>query len=784
MSRGAAALREEEETTIHTPNGFHSVHGKTLPEDSNRILPLIGNDEIKLCVDRRGVMHDWHHVWPSHPPARITWTGRRHDRRLDEYNSNFFEWGFLDLRLEGEEALPPVEDWRQTLFPRQGYVRTTTRRGEVEEETTSFVHLERNLVVFHRRYRNLPAACRRLRAVHTLCQNNVETLPFRVAWTPQAADEYGIEADTVADGLQMYRGRIALFADCPAGAAAHGNRLELDIDLPDSLAVTVFLSFADDLKPLEPAPRIDYDSWMSEPVRQVFRDVNARRQAADRPDPMAATIANRDYVAEKGYESVFAAHHNAWEAWFDGARIELPEEEERLRAALETQLYTIRCSYTAWSMPANPFNTSWGAPYFWDERFPTEGLMQLGIWDMPERVAEFRRNILPYATMTSGARGARYTSSVVESGTAINDRSHCSNYEFFPIAVFVNCIYNYCRYRGDEELWRRYYPIFREAAEFFRQYLFVELPGNNGMIVPLVDVNEQHYPVQDGPFAVHGAARIFEIALRRGEVQGETEETLAAWRHYGALARGLSEHLEELSRQKAERRDGAPANNPSGCYCDYEIFAASLPVPDADRTIQEWRDKQRRLLAPKSIFDDGKTGMYGDPEALPFWSWGALNEAYRAATNGAADKALAKLKKALSTMMDFAALNESARTDLSDVHHPWFTTGAGAYVRALTRMLLYPRDEHVFLLPGVPAGWGDLRFTLPVHGRAEVEVALRDDCITHLRLTETGGRPQRRIVHIPARFTLADACLPPFQEMTEEAGGRRFVWESASKARS
>jgi len=757
-----------------TSTDILTVSAAGLPDDNQRVLALIGNDEIKLCVDRRGVMHDWNHIWPSHPPPRITWTGRRHDRRLDEYNSNFFEWGFLDLRLEGEENLPPVDHWRQTLHPRQGHVRTMIRRGAVEEETTSFVHLERNLVVFHRRYTNLPADARRLRAVHTLCQCDVAALPFRVGWTPQAADDNGIEVDTVADGLQLYHGRLALFADRPCSAAVRENRLELDIDLDDTLEVTVFLSFADDLKPLEPAPRIDCDTWMSEPVRRVFRDVNACRAKAIRPDPVAATVANRNYTVEKGYEGLFADHRTAWKAWFAGARVELPIEEERLRAALETQLYNIRCSYTAWSMPANPFNTSWGAPYFWDERFPTEGLMQLGIWDMPKRVAEFRRNILPYATMTSGGRGARYTPSVVESGTAITDRSHCSNYEFFPIPVFVNCIYNYCRYMNEEALWRRYYPIFREAAEFFRHYLFVEMPGNNAMVVPLVDVDEMHYPVQDGPFAVHGAARIFEIALRVGATQGEAEETLTIWRRYGALARGLSDHLEELRRRKAEYPDGAPANDPSGCYCDYELFCTTLPERTVDPSVQGWRDDQRRRLAPPHLFDEGKTGMYGNPENLPFWSWGELNQAYRAATNGNADSALSRLKKALTTMMDFAVLNESAKTDLTDVHHPWFTTGAGAFVRALTRMLLYPREEHVFILPGVPAGWGDLSFILPVHGGAEAEVALRDDCITKLRLNRTHGEPEPRILHIPKRFALAKDCLPLGTEMTEEEGGYRI----------
>ena len=37
----------------------------------------------------------------------------------------------FDVRLEGEDALPPVTGWRQRLHPREGYVETIIERGVI-----------------------------------------------------------------------------------------------------------------------------------------------------------------------------------------------------------------------------------------------------------------------------------------------------------------------------------------------------------------------------------------------------------------------------------------------------------------------------------------------------------------------------------------------------------------------------------------------------------------------------------------------------------------------------
>lgn len=742
-------------------NDLHEVQGNCLPDDTQRILPLIGNDEIKLCVDARGVMHDYTHAWGSHPPARITWSGRRHDRRLDRYNSNLFEWGFLNLQLIEEAALPPVTAWRQRLHPREGYVETEITRGNVLERTISFVHLEQNLIVFHREYTNLPPdLSRTLHAVYTLCQVGVEELPFRVTWTPDAPFAHGISADTIADGLRLYHGRVALSCDTACTAHCEGNRLELAVELPESNAITVFLSLVDDLGDNPQLLDIEHDGWMHAQVRWVNQENQTRLAAWQPVDYAAQTEALLHMVRVSGFAGLFAEHCAAWRTWRAQAQIELPAEETILSAALDTQLYTIRCSYTQWSLPANPFNTSWGAPYFWDERFPIEGLMHLGIFDMPWRAVEWRRAILPFSTMMTGGRGARYVPSAVESGAQIADRNGTQYYEFFTIGVIVNYLYDYCRFLEDESIWRRYYPVFREAAEFFRQWLLVELPGNNLMMVPLIDVDESHYPVQDGVFAICGAARILQVAAETAARLDIAEEELAEWQHLRALAWYLADHL--CGRRGLLSATGSTtADNPVSVFIDYELDKISVPALVIDPAIRAWRDAYRQRSQPADQMKDGATNVTGETELLPFWSWGPLQAAHSAAMLCQPETAIAQLHLSLTTMMDFCALNESATTDLADVHHPWFTTAAGAFVRALTRMLVYPRGEEIFLLPGIPAGWRQFRFTLPVHHCGTVTVVVENGCLISVRLQEHHVEPITRVIHLPNRYLNKEAVFSP-----------------------
>jgi hypothetical protein len=731
---------------------YHEVRAAALPDDRRRNLPLLGNDEIKLCVDARGAMHDFDPL-PSYPPPRIVWTGRRHDRRNDRYNSNLFEWGFLGVALDGEESLPAVTGWSQRLAPREGIVVSDVTRGTCVERTTSLVHLEHNLLAIHRRYEGLPAGRTwNARAVYTFCHVGTEEVPYRTTWRPRRAWSQGIAADATADGVTFTRSRIALFSDTPCEARATANRLELAFAVPDCSEFTVYLSLADDLGDDPQLLHIPDAPWMTPPVREINREALDLARTRVKPDPARVTGRLRRWVARQGFGGVLATQRAAWAKVFDGAAVRLPAAEPKLQASLDTQIYTLRCSYSRYSLPANPFNSSWGAAYFWDERYGFEGLLAAGSPEMPERILEWRRRILPFCTLMTAGRGARYVPSATESGSMIADRNVTQFTEFFQMGVFVYDAWLYCRYRDDAAVWRRYYPIIRECAEFYRHWLLVELAGDHLMVVPLTDVDEGRYPVQDGPFTAAAGALALNLAWTLGEKLGIGDDLVPEWKRLGAMALQLAKK----------------ANNGSGCYLDFELDRLPVTPTLPDASAVQWRDGWHARHRPANQMDGTSSNVTGETKALPFWSWGYLQQAYLAATQGQPDRAAERLRESLNTMMDFGALNESANLDLTDVHHPWFTTGAGAYLRAVVHMLMIPGEDEIAILPGVPSSWRDLAFTVPAFGGRQVDVKVEDGQVVSLKMTADRPAPEPCRVCIPKRFLRQPEALAPLQ--VEERG--------------
>ena len=599
------------------------VSGTALPDDAQRINALTGNDEIKLCVDARGAMHDFTPDQGSWPPPRIVWTGRRHGRTNDRYNSNLFEWGFVDVRLAGEDGLGEVTHWRQELHPRQGIVGTEIEyAGGVTMRSESFVHLEKNVVVFHRRYAGLPKRPGgwKAKAVWTFCMVGTDEIPYRTTFVPQPAWDNGIAADTTADGIIVYRGRIALVASGAAQARAVGNRLEVEAPLAADGSVTFSLLLADDLGNDPQLLDTPLDDWMSPPVRAINRETRAIK--LEKPDPAATIDGLRAWVAAQGYAGLRSSQQAAWKAYYDGFTLELPVEEKELRAILDAQLYTIRCSYSHFSLPANPFNSSWGAGYFWDEQFPMLGLMACGDMEMPRRILEWRRRCLPFSTRMTAGHGARFPSCATESGQHIADRNSTQFYQFHLIGYLANYAWLYCRYLDDEAVWRRYYPLIRECAEFCRKWLLIELPGHYAMIVPGIDVDESVSARDDGPAVACSAAVSLHMAAELADRLKLDEPDAPEWRRLSKLASA-----------------GWRGTSGGGFYSEFGV--AMVPEPDepADPAIVAWRRQAReRRLKKQEGVEHSTAAVSGDPEIVSEWAWGHLNRAYVHANEGEAER--------------------------------------------------------------------------------------------------------------------------------------------------
>ncbi|MCC6581018.1 MAG: hypothetical protein IT440_11305 [Phycisphaeraceae bacterium] len=759
----------------HHPH--HEVSGSAIPDDSQRVLPLIGNDQIKLCVDARGAMHDFE-ARPSFAPPRIVWAGRRHDKRMDRYNSNLFEWGWLDLRLLAEDTLPAVTHWRQRLHPRQGFVETVIERGNCRETTTTFVHLERNLLVVHRRYDHLPAGFRpQLEAVYTLQDSATPGVPFRVQFAPQPADTQGIEAQTVADGHRVFRGRIALFTDQNAAASSSDNTLRLLITPADGASVTVYLSLEDDLGDDPLHYPIFFDGWMSPDVKAIHREHQQQRITPG--DPATATRGHRAWCRAQGFDGVLASQRAAWQSFWNEIHIQLPGDQPAHAAAFETAVYHCRCSATPWSFPANPFNSSWGAVYFWDECFPFEGLLALGVTDLAKRVVEWRRAMVPYGTMLTGGRGCRYMASVTETGVLCGDRNVTGTEHQDAIGWFVQSAWQFCQYVDDASTWARFYPIIRQCAEYYLNWILEELPGNVVRTQRAVDLNEAIYPQEDGPMLVVSIARTLDLAVQWAQRLDVNEPRLAYWKEMADRAYLLTREVLSPRMAEAYRRRYGKWTNEFVAYKTDEAFSEDnfwyvcselrrRPQPDMqlDRAIADWRQEQREKHLPFHQLADGGGNVGADESKPEYWPWQYQWQAHAMATLGRAEDAMRWLDGSLQVLAPFACMVESASKDLSRIDHPWLTTSGGAYLRAVARMLMYPYQDEIHILPGITQRWSDLSYELPAHGGVRVAIELRGGQLVRLELSDTKQQPRPCRLIIPRRFL---AQLPPLYDNVTEA---------------
>jgi len=368
--------------------------------------------------------------------------------------------------------------------------------------------------------------------------------------------------------------------------------------------------------------------------------------------------------------------------------------------------------------------------------------MACGEMEMPRRILEFRRRCLPFSSRMVSGFGARFPTCATESGQHIADRNGTDAYEFFLPGFIVNYTWLYCRYMDDEATWRRYYPLIRECAEFYRHWQLVELHGNHAMIVPGIDVDESISAYDDGPAMACGAAISLHLAAEIADMLKLNEPEAPEWRRLSKLASRLAREVG------------------GGFYTEFGV--AMVPEPDepADPSVVEWRRVKREAIREhrrrRNAGGHSSASVSGDPEMVSEWAWAHVGGAYVLANEGKADEALAALRKVPALRLDFSALCESCSPDKSRIHHPWFTTVAGAYVRAIARMLVYPDGETIRLFPGLPAGtWKDLEFRLMAHGNVEVHVKLEAGVIASLDLRRRSPGTHRCRVIIPKGYLAA-----------------------------
>jgi hypothetical protein len=286
----------------------------------------------------------------------------------------------------------------------------------------------------------------------------------------------------------------------------------------------------------------------------------------------------------------------------------------------------------------------------------------------------------------------------------------------------------------------------------------------------LIDVNESLYPVQDGPFTICSAARVFDLTVRVAEQLGEDTNMLPIWRRY----RDLSILLVRHRMQQETAKSVFPVWT---CYQDLDLDSIPNPKLRVDASVRKWRDSYRETNAGVDQFKTAKQNVSGDYSKPRNWPWGAFQQAFFKASMGSPDDARQALERALKVLLPFGGQCESGEEDFSRIDHPWFTTASGALLRALGRMFVFPQDNLIRLFPGVPTSWRDFSVEMPIFENATIRARVESGLLTQLKVVGPSSR-RGQTVRIVVSHGWLPRLNPSLKNVEWDARGSNAKWTS------
>jgi len=351
--------------------------------------------------------------------------------------------------------------------------------------------------------------------------------------------------------------------------------------------------------------------------------------------------------------------------------------------------------------------------------------------DLAERVPRFRFQTLSRALKVTGGKGARYSWESTENGDEGTPPGPWM-YEIHHIAIIALECWTHFLYTQDMGfLEETAYPVIRECAEYFRLWHVYEIDEEKAMIGACTDLDESIFPVRNPIYSSCSAICAFSIAAKASQMLGVDEELRLEW---GKLAEKLANNLPR-DEERYVPFLGAEHQSLGSLGVLFPFQVCDPGDEKARKTVFDYRERCRSTTNWKG----GSTSAYEGQN----WIWNTAWLATCLARMDEGELAYDALKKAVSSTDTFGSVNE-ARTG-EKTYHPWFTTGAGAYVYALNEMLVQPDPDEIKLLPALPSEWDDVSFKLKCQGNVLVEAKIANGTLQELSL-ESPVEAHRRIL--------------------------------------
>lgn len=418
---------------------------------------------------------------------------------------------------------------------------------------------------------------------------------------------------------------------------------------------------------------------------------------------------NQDSVPR---DTSYAAHTNAWHAYYSESFVEMPDAE--LQAMALMAAYHLRCDATRWSFPVGIFHSHWQGLYFgFDSMYMFEGLISAGHFATSRREPDFRFAQLPSAIARNkynrndhkyGARWyweateeAPVSSSYVEGSVNGIWLDH-----IFHMANIARSAWLQYRYTRDETYLREQgYPLILQCARYFRNNWVYEAGEDSAFIGRCTDL-ERLGAARNRPFMTTcGAIYTLRIAAAAAQILATNQTEAADFSATASrLVKGLPQRDDRYIAYIPERDEVLQESvGTLAGFSPYPIFPATNSL-------------QRAAVQHFMKHGSASGNMY--PMGKRICPWYAAKMAVALQAMQEAQAAFEWLKVAAASkgeaFGEFWEINEPA-VQL----HPYFTTAAGSTLFAINRMFVTDDEAtgRTLVAVNVPPAWRDFAFRLP-----------------------------------------------------------------------
>lgn len=693
------------QATVSSPDG-------SLPR--GYVPPVLGNGSLCLQVDYQGcqVQRPYAKMIPG-----ILWAGRRYGVP----GALLVPFGRFEqvLSFAGQTYKEP-SSWTQTLNAKEGLTAGECEYGDrLTVETTAFVHLDKNMVAIRKRFLSKDQAAQTVRMEFKYQfspPGDANIPPRRMKMRPKCnADSASIDIPFQLDGHRECEGAVSLLADGPVkariGKASFILTADLAVDAAHPKEIMFYLLFADSL---------------------------------DGKDYPARLTQMKSQVETQRFAGLLESHRQAWARYWDESYVRLPDV--RMERAYNISQYHLRTNATQWSFPVALFNTHWAGKFFgWDETFIHLAMASSNHLAISQRVPDFR-----YATLNKAVErvshygrrksyGARYAWESLEEGSEGSPPGYWIDHVFHMANIAVSSWYQYL-YTGDLEYLKiTSYPVIKECAAFYVNYMIYDAP-DGGLIIGKCTDLERLGPAKINPFLTScGVIFTLETAAQAAGLLGVDEDLAASWKETAAKLRQSLPH------------DGERYIPYAGCEeASIAVLGGIFPYPVIDAS-----NELQKNAVYGFVREGVRSGnMYHVGASICAWynAWMAT----ALASLGDKDEPARLLSNTVDGSGCFSEIFEINEEKV--VMRPWFSTAEGNVVYALNQMLLQCREGEILIAPAVPDEWKEFGFKLACFGNLVATASVENGRLVELALIPGDpGKTVKRTLVIPQRLVDGDS---------------------------